>query len=185
MDFWSAINSRDIFRSREQVMILGMVFFENIWSHQKEWTPKHVNRESRKAYFLSHVYDPLLTSLDDRKTGSQMQRRKSLWRSLSPTTDETVRSVLISTLVLFGRKFINIYKLFCSPYWFFSLRTNLYKNTNLSCLVSPWRDSGCFDFQSRHCRAINKYHHDEQNLTAHNWQKWKRVFLTCPCHEIK
>ena len=30
------------------------------------------------AYFLSHVYDPLLTSLNDRKTGSQMQRRKSL-----------------------------------------------------------------------------------------------------------
>ena len=21
-------------------------------------------------------------------------------------------------------------------------------------------------------------------LTAHNWQNWKRVFLTCPCHEI-
>ena len=21
-------------------------------------------------------------------------------------------------------------------------------------------------------------------LTAHNWQKWKRVFLTFPCHEI-
>ena len=21
-------------------------------------------------------------------------------------------------------------------------------------------------------------------LTAHNWQKWKGVFLTCPCHEI-
>ena len=21
-------------------------------------------------------------------------------------------------------------------------------------------------------------------LTAHNWQKWKIVFLTCPCHEI-
>ena len=21
-------------------------------------------------------------------------------------------------------------------------------------------------------------------LTAHSWQKWKRVFLTCPCHEI-
>ena len=21
-------------------------------------------------------------------------------------------------------------------------------------------------------------------LTAHNWQKWKRVFLTCSCHEI-
>ena len=21
-------------------------------------------------------------------------------------------------------------------------------------------------------------------LTAHNWQTWKRVFLTCPCHKI-
>ena len=21
-------------------------------------------------------------------------------------------------------------------------------------------------------------------LTAHNWQNWKRVFLTCPCDEI-
>ena len=21
-------------------------------------------------------------------------------------------------------------------------------------------------------------------LTTYNWQKWKRVFLTCPCHEI-
>ena len=21
-------------------------------------------------------------------------------------------------------------------------------------------------------------------LTAHKWQKWKRVFLTCPCHKI-
>ena len=23
-----------------------------------------------------------------------------------------------------------------------------------------------------------------KTLTAHNWQKWKRVFLTCPCHKI-
>ena len=23
-----------------------------------------------------------------------------------------------------------------------------------------------------------------QKLTGGNWQKWKRVFLTCPCHEI-
>ena len=22
------------------------------------------------------------------------------------------------------------------------------------------------------------------SLTAHNWQKWKSTFLTCPCHEI-
>ena len=24
----------------------------------------------------------------------------------------------------------------------------------------------------------------QSTSTAHNWQKWKRVFLTCPCHEI-
>ena len=24
----------------------------------------------------------------------------------------------------------------------------------------------------------------EDTLTAHNWQKWKRVFLTCSCHKI-
>ena len=24
----------------------------------------------------------------------------------------------------------------------------------------------------------------KKSLTVHNWQKWKRVFLTCPCHEI-
>ena len=30
-----------------------------------------------------------------------------------------------------------------------------------------------------HWRNIEK-----QNLTGGNWQKWKRVFLTCPCHEI-
>ena len=24
----------------------------------------------------------------------------------------------------------------------------------------------------------------ENQLTGGNWQKWKRVFLTCPCHEI-
>ena len=24
----------------------------------------------------------------------------------------------------------------------------------------------------------------EFRLTGGNWQKWKRVFLTCPCHEI-
>ena len=23
-----------------------------------------------------------------------------------------------------------------------------------------------------------------KQLTAHNWQKWKRVFLTCPCQKI-
>ena len=23
-----------------------------------------------------------------------------------------------------------------------------------------------------------------ESLTAHNWQNWKRVFPTCPCHKI-
>ena len=25
---------------------------------------------------------------------------------------------------------------------------------------------------------------DFHRLTGGNWQKWKRVFLTCPCHDI-
>ena len=30
----------------------------------------------------------------------------------------------------------------------------------------------------------SKFDYMQALLTAHNWQKWKRVFLTCPCHEI-
>ena len=30
------------------------------------------------------------------------------------------------------------------------------------------------------CSKMNQ----EAGLTGGNWQKWKRVFLTCPCHEI-
>ena len=32
--------------------------------------------------------------------------------------------------------------------------------------------------------SINCTLYTEGCLTAHNWQKWKRIFLTCPCHEI-
>ena len=49
---------------------------ESIWIRKKKGT-NVINRDER-TYFLSHVYDPLLTSLDDRKTGSRMQRMKSL-----------------------------------------------------------------------------------------------------------
>ena len=28
------------------------------------------------------------------------------------------------------------------------------------------------------------YKHEVLSLTTHNWQKWKRVFLICPCLEI-
>ena len=48
---------------------------ESIWIRKRG---TNVMNRDEGAYFLSHVYDPLLTSLDDRKTGSQMQRRKSL-----------------------------------------------------------------------------------------------------------
>ena len=37
------------------------------------------------------------------------------------------------------------------------------------------------------CVTRSKMHSGQRSklsLTAHNWQKWKRVFLTCPCHEI-
>ena len=50
--------------------------YENPFGSEKRGT--NVMNRDEGAYFLSHVYDPLLTSLDDRKTGSQMQRRKSL-----------------------------------------------------------------------------------------------------------
>ena len=40
-------------------------------------------------------------------------------------------------------------------------------------------------------RSDNKIHNSNGSsqwhnciLTTHNWQKWKRVFLTCPCHDI-
>ena len=48
---------------------------ESIWIRKRG---TNVMNRDQGAYFLSHDYDPLLTSLDDRKTGSQMQRRKSL-----------------------------------------------------------------------------------------------------------
>ena len=36
--------------------------------------------------------------------------------------------------------------------------------------------------------GINMINQQKHNcifcLMAHNWQKWKRVFLTCPCHKI-
>ena len=32
--------------------------------------------------------------------------------------------------------------------------------------------------------SIRIPHPQVKDLMAHNWQNWKRVFLTCPCHEI-
>ena len=48
---------------------------ESIWIRKRG---TNVMNRDEGAYFLSHVYDPLLTSLDNCKTRSRMQRRKSL-----------------------------------------------------------------------------------------------------------
>ena len=44
---------------------------ESLWIRKRG--TKVMNRDEG-AYFLSHVYDPLLTSLDSRQTGSQMKK---------------------------------------------------------------------------------------------------------------
>ena len=44
--------------------------------------------------------------------------------------------------------------------------------------VSPFGNTFCLFKEWKGLDKITK------NLTAHNWQKWKRVFLTCPCHNI-
>ena len=38
--------------------------------------------------------------------------------------------------------------------------------------------------KSGHFFSPNKIPLLEESLTGGNWQKWKRVFLTCPCHKI-
>ena len=43
----------------------------------------------------------------------------------------------------------------------------------------PWRV-----INRKQCGQQTKFALECLLLTAHNWQKWKRVFLTCPCHEI-
>ena len=46
---------------------------------------------------------------------------------------------------------------------------------NLHCSIVMWMYEISIIY-----RLLSKYTH----LTAHNWKKSKRVFLTCPCHEI-
>ena len=40
------------------------------------------------------------------------------------------------------------------------------------------------DIQHKTSTRTNLGKKTENNLTGGNWQKWKRVFLTCPCHKI-
>ena len=44
---------------------------ESLWIRKRG---TKVMNPDEGAYFLSHVYDPLLTSLDSRQTGSQMKK---------------------------------------------------------------------------------------------------------------
>ena len=71
----------------------------------------------------------------------------------------------------------------CNSIWIIKLQlTSVHKVLNaanhLQCSVKP-RSGHCQHGQSNNVRA-----HWIWALSAHNWQKWKRVFLTCPCHKI-
>ena len=44
---------------------------ESLWIRKRG---TEVMNRDEGAYFLSHVYDPLLTSLDSHQTGSQMKK---------------------------------------------------------------------------------------------------------------
>ena len=51
-------------------------------------------------------------------------------------------------------------------------------------LIQQW--SPIVFFCYLRCLAVQSDKSQTQliSLTGGNWQKWKRVFLTCPCHEI-
>ena len=52
---------------------------------------------------------------------------------------------------------------------------------HLQCATPCLLDFSSNTLQRSRCVGFT---HGWQWLTAHNWQKWKRVFLTCPCHKI-
>ena len=82
----------------------------------------------------------------------------------------------------------------CASNSFFFLM-QIYKKTKTKTLLSFFsfflslRFDRFMHFQS--CNSLiswkqtnGQYTSINAMLTAHNWQNWKRVFLTCPCHEI-
>ena len=66
----------------------------------------------------------------------------------------------------------NLPSILCLSFVYYTLEQKWW---NLSFLVENGRVYEAKRF------AWNK---TSKNLTAHNWQQWKRVFLTCPCHKI-
>ena len=61
--------------------------------------------------------------------------------------------------------------------------------------LSPWLVTDCYEAYlgvlfdpcltwCNHVNSISSRNSKRICLTGGNWQKWKRVFLTCPCHEI-
>ena len=56
----------------------------------------------------------------------------------------------------------------------------IFHKYNRSKITSACVKSIFFPTMINHCQ----WHQTWSVLTGGNWQKWKRVFLTCPCHEI-
>ena len=73
---------------------------------------------------------------------------------------------------------------------------NIFHQASLTCVCERSLNMGlisnvCFSFTNSHktvptaLSSVNKLAFcKKKSLMAHNWQKWKRVFLTCPCHKI-
>ena len=55
---------------------------------------------------------------------------------------------------------------------------------HLSKFKYPFALQECLSLNGAHNSNMKTQTHQRKNLTGGNWQKWKRVFLTCPCHEI-
>ena len=87
------------------------------------------------------------------------------WSSCPPGT---VRLATPLSLSLWGLQMNNDEMENTSIQWTWNIVCTLYRKTFLvkfPCIKMFW--------------SVRKI-----QLTAHNWQKWKRVFLTCPCHKI-
>ena len=69
------------------------------------------------------------------------------------------------------------------PYFFAAVNLDLIVFCFLFFLQKRWTDG-----QSWSNLFVVKVNRGEDlrwvGLTAYSWQKWKRVFLTCPCHEM-
>ena len=75
-----------------------------------------------------------------------------------------------------SNRFIRVYSFGKRPTSFYAL----FKNISFRYL--NWVTLGDLKPKRENLKAKSVF--DRNWLTGGNWQKWKRVFLTCPCHEI-